>query len=330
MRNFFKLFKVPPYKKLVDVFFNLFLKNNEKVLINGKEEFVFEQAFQNGKKKYYFKNDQVMKAFIEKNKEILIDQLNVSPIRLNFILTGKKLQLLDDDVILIRDLSGILHKREFMTLENLKLFMNDTYPGKNENGDVIQKPMVRVCLSPKCARQIYVMDKEAVKYFALKYKEKFQISSAVIESLWGKTDIIARHNDFMGMYSFCYILGKNPNFRSSNQSDQFIDKVYNLIEKKYQNATFDFCVENGFTQKMPIFKQIAQKNGKKSWQINFLGIVEFIKRAEEDLISIGFKKEKLIFSFAKLNEKLKGYRENVSRAYYKHKQKQLNKENQRS
>ena len=330
IRNFLKLFKIPQYKKIVDLFYDEFLTKEEKVLIDGKEEFVFEQAFYNAKKKYYFKNDQVMKVFIQKNKETLITKFNISPIRLNFILTGKKLQLLDDNVILIRDLSGVLHKRDFITLENLKLFMNDTYPSKNEKGDIVQKPMIHVCLSPKCARQLYVMDRDAIKYFALKYKEKFQISTTVIEALWGKKDVILRHNDYMGLYSFCYILGKNPNSRLGNQNKLFVDKVYDLIEKKYQNATFDFCVESEFKQKMPLFKEVFSKNGKRSWQINFSGVVDFIKMAEKDLISIGFNKERLIFSFSEFNEKLKHYKENATRDYLKHKQKLLNKEKQRS
>lgn len=326
VQAFLRFLRVGAYAQLRNCFVDRYLKDVEKELVevNGKSMPVFVKAIFNSKVHYFFKNDQMMRLFIKKNKEALLNELGVPPAHLNFIVTGEKLPFFGKNDILVSELPKILHKKKISIKENWEQLKDETYPVYDEEGNILERKMFKKVTLENYGRLLVVIERDALKYFALRHQDEFQISSLVVDDLWGKSDSSYQPKEWWGMQKFCLIMGKNPTSQLDSFNRRFIDKVYALIEQKYQNATFDCVLPSGDKQKRPLFKTSLTHSRRKIWQIHSAGLIDFVKLAENDLLALGFKKEKLIFSDDILKEKVTVYHQKLKGFYLTQKQKRMN------
>lgn len=328
---FFKLLKVPQYAYYNKLFADVYLKDATKQIVNidGNEEPVFKKALYNSKGYYFFKNDCVMKEFILKNKEILIDKFGVFPVRIDLVLGQKNLLAADDNMLFVSSLTKILHKKYLLRAIDIERFKDLTYPSLNEKGEIEHKKMFHLCISDKGTKPAWMIDKEAVKYFALQYKEELNLSPAIVDELWGKKRDFVQNKEWMSIQTLCYVLGKNPSTQKRKITIRFIDKFYNLIQDKYKNFKFLNELSDGSKKEELLFKPNKTRLGNTSWSIHCFGISQFIKMAKNDLIALGFKAELLIDSEKELSKKVQNYQNNSRLSYLNRLKKFRDSQNQK-
>ncbi len=286
LKKLFQLLSLAPRAELSAEIMSLFSDAVYVDSLTQKEEKVFVKTLWRNKIHTWFRNDEALLCFIQNNRSFF-EKKGALPQRIDVVLGKALLRNWDDQYIALIDLGKCLKvpRENYSKLQALCL--QDFREGFSDTDDKDETPLLFLTKRQNKGRVIYALDPSGLKTFVNRYGVLLDLNPFVMQSILHDQPIEKVYKGYLSLSQLWQLMGRGT-------SDQF-QNLTAFVGQIHQTARF--CKRNLFGYpypfKMPMFRLMKAGNQKITFYIEREAIPYFIQSYENDLLTLGFKKERL-------------------------------------